>query len=221
MTINKRPENSTLPRWYVSPEEQVHTLEELNRSHGWQIDFPTVVPRDEKGWLPWLPMLFFGLEGRDALTGVQRTAKELWRGNRPNLDFERLRPNERNGWTYRSGARWIAFNPDSCRGMYFRDAQQRCTDVRLLGVEVFSALLLFPGWPKSWDGRETPYPWLGGLNVEEGSSNTYLTTPYMYTRLVGRHLGLCLTAADLSGEEKIPPLRGYNYPCVREVSRLS
>jgi hypothetical protein len=172
---------SSMPDWYVSPEQQLERVTQLNRQRDWgfeESDFPAIPEgaslRDGE-----VLLLCVYLPTKGRKSGLYRTIDELWDAYEAPSRYIKRRWSELKaepklvrqapGYTYTPGIRWVVFNPNSYHGKSPEQALElaKQDNVQLAGVEGLMANLLFPAWATSWNGTSGPYPWLTGLQYKD------------------------------------------------------
>lgn len=173
---------------YYEPQEcQLMMAKNFNQMFGWGFkdsDFPDLIPE------PILPRLrreflvlaiYFPAKGK--LDGARRTFLELrktlmYQMNvlgassvqtiierfRHRHDYDELRL--LSGIEHKPGLRWVFIRVDDDRDM------EKCS---LAGPEILSALLFLPRWGRSMDGRNIPFCFLPGyqINKSENGGRAY------------------------------------------------
>jgi len=171
------------PAWYVSPRQQLERVHQLNDQRNWGFedsDFPSaptnVNLRDGE-----VLLLCVYLPDQGRKRGLYRTIDELWNCSQAPTGYTKWRWDElkaqpklirqASDCTYTPGIRWVVFNPNAYQGKSPEQALElaKQDNVRLAGVEGLVANLLFPTWATSWDGKQSLYPWLGGLQFKYDS----------------------------------------------------
>lgn len=181
-----------LPDWYVSPQQQLEHLRQLNTERRWgfvESDFPThinvgdSIPRTSSEVLMLavtLPQTRQRNKGR-----VQHNLEELWACALASLGFEKIGLSTLNsnygdlelvpGSDHQIGIRWVYFDPKANRGKSVKQCWQEqlrsdtSGNTRLAASEVLMATILFPSWVASW-------------NVQWASC---LMAGYRFTEIVG------------------------------------
>lgn len=201
--------SSTQPSWYVSPEQQLERVMQLNRQLGLDFlvsDFPSI----PENFTPRTPtevlMLAVYLPDKGRQKGLQRTFDELWnlieapdgytkcRWDKLKSDSKHLR--QAPGYDYTPGIRWVAFDPNAYRGLSPEAAleQSKVDGLQLAGIEVLMAALLFQTWATSWNGDSSPYPNLSALQFYWDTDWSHV--PYFSRWDVGREVDLHVYRAD-------------------------
>jgi hypothetical protein len=205
-----------LPAWYISPEHQLERVKQLNVQRKWgfvDADFPSVpanfVPRTDTEVL-----LFVGnLPQFKKLSSFRRTFNELWDLIVPPRGYSKIcvvdQMRRVPGYQCRPGFYWVAFDPNAYHKLSPKAAleQSKVEGLKLAGLEVLWAALLFPDWAASWNGRSSPYPNLSGLQSKW--QKLWSGVPYFRRWDDGRRLKLHADGADYAGD-------GWSSPSVRE-----
>lgn len=212
----------SLPTWYLSPEQQLECVNQLNVERNWGFsdsDFPSVpehfVPRTPTEVLMlavYLPPLWGKVDG------LQRTFDELWDLVQVPQGSTKYRWNELEsdskhlgvafGHAYEPGIRWVAFDPNAFHGKSPQRALQlaEIDNPYLAGVEILMAALLFPTWPTGWNGDSSPFPNLSGLQLY-GRADSRLV-PYLGWRRDGCQLRLdAIMAGNVHASWASPTVR--------------
>lgn len=196
------------PAWYVSPAEQLKKVEALNAALDW--GFVTKNIPAIPGYRPSDPnevlMLAVSLPPKGRKSGLYHTFDELWNLIEAPDGYTKWRRDELKAtskllrqapdYDYTPGIRWVVFNPNAYHGKSPEAAldASKADGVDLAGVEVLMAALLFPDWIASWNGTDSPFPNLSGLQFywDAGWSDV----PYLDRWGGDRRLGLYAHWAD-------------------------
>lgn len=188
----------------VTPAQQLERVKQLNQERRWGFaaaDFPEVPqnPTLNEGEALLLAVYLPPQRGRQS--GLRRTFEELWSLVEPPSGYDKSRWDELKsdskhlrsvpGYDYKPGIRWLVFNPNAYHGLSPQDALARAKadGLRLAGLEVLMALVLFPDWANRWDGTTVPYPWLSGLQFNwDNTSSAWSLVPDLYRWVTSRQL---------------------------------
>ena len=185
------PLSSTAPPWYLSPDikpnAQIKKASDFLELHGGKkkgyrpSDIPPCpyfTPRTEKEVL----LLTVMLPSKGCVKGFRRTFDSWWDFIVPPTGltkwrWEELKSNSKRlrlakGIEYKPGIRWVAFDPNTYQANSTKQALALSLndDNTLAHAEVLMAAAMFPDWVNSWDGRESPYPLLSGLQFYRNPS---------------------------------------------------
>ena len=211
------------PSWYVSPEQQLERVRQLNAEHGWgfaDADFPAIPSVTLHGTE--VLLLAVGLPDKGKVSGVQRTfdehvavirqqlegsSRSFWQWDGLKSDPQHLQLQSR---VHETGLTWVVYDyaahHDPKKGHIVKDLWKPCS-VELAASEVLSALVLFPEYGPSMDGDKTPYANLPGYQVLYDSD--WSRCPYVDWWSGDRRLYLGASWADNR-------YCGYASPVVRE-----
>lgn len=208
------------PAWYRTPEQQLDTLEMLHRVYYWPFkpsDFiepplrktpptPNAVLMAGFGFFPDQPLR--------GLTGLQETFDALskrlevpgfgaWRW--PGLKSDPSQLTLQDGYDWQPGVRWLWFDPTTYRGVSPQVALElsKADGVRLAGVEVMMAAILFPGWVRSWGNPDEFRPNMTGLRYRNYDGVSCV--PYLFERRDDKQLRLDVTMDTLGLHDYASP----------------
>ena len=169
------------PSWYISPEKQVLVAKRIRQS--WDYVYNDIP-------IPMVPEPFPPLTSTEVLmlnvvvprfgyrASLKDTFNELWdmisiRGadkySPNNILMTRL--SFKDSLAEKPGFYWLAFDIDaSNRGLSPYKASKIAWKHQkfLAGTSVLMAMVLFPKWAETWDGKKSPFPIMGGLDYCSG-----------------------------------------------------
>ena len=179
------PETIPVSRaWYVSPEQQLEKVRQLNSEYKWgfeESDFPSEIPeftpRTSTEWL----LLVVYLPDKGKVKGLQRTFNAWWDVMTAPDGFDKVRWEKLDsdpkhlrlvsGTEHQPGIRWVVIDPNANPGLSPEAALKSVTEVTsLAGVEVLALAALCPGWVTSWNGKGSPFPNMSGLQFYYNSA---------------------------------------------------
>jgi hypothetical protein len=170
---------------YVSLESQVdqymQKFFEQSISDFAKGDFPS--SEDVCAPAGWYLMYFVVLPAKDGKSSLERTLEFYWdvinipdflKDRRAGLKGDPAHLRLAPGCNLEPGIHLVLFNPNSYHGLSPEAALARAgaDNVRLAGLEVLSAVMLFSNWATSWNGETVPYPWLSGLQFNWYTAST-------------------------------------------------
>ena len=219
------PQFSLSPNYYdVSPAQLLEKVSAFLELHGGgqegfrPSDIPAVpnfTPRNKTELL----LLAVYLPDKAGVQGFHRTFEAWWdfivppthqtkwRWEGLRSDSKHLRLTE--GIEYKSGIRWVYFDPNAYQDKSPKDAlaQSASDGTTLAHAEVLMAIAQFSGWVSSWNGGKSPYPIMSGLQFYW---NAVWSSVLHFRRLnASRQLGLAVGSA-------VGIYRGCSSPVVRK-----
>lgn len=177
MNTNNAP--SSLPKWYVSPDNQVRWVKELIFRHG-LVEFsaedipkyPLDYVKDESRPTTEVLMLAIYLPDKDGVDGLRRTfdlfvkelkyrtAEDRWKFDARDFDGSngvyRLRPYHKDKVKHQPGIRWVEYDPLRHPGVainFVRHNYAQYDSQRLAGVETMQVASMFSGLRRRWTSR--------------------------------------------------------------------
>lgn len=210
------PPAHPLPAWYVSPEQQLERVRQLNAERKWgfaDADFPAVpsfMPRTPTEVL----LLAVYLPQKGKVSGVRRTfdehltviesqlrgtGRDYYRSDGLKSDRDHLQLFGTAWHEPAMGLRWVAYDyaanhePENGHRV---DELWKAKANDLAASEVLSALMLFPEYGPSMDGDKTPYANLAGYQANWGSESDWSCCPCVDWWSGGRQLGVSAGWAD-------------------------
>lgn len=147
--------------------------------------FPTSEPRTKRALL--FPAIY--LPETDEGSGLQRSFEKWWEyvvpppgtikhrveGLKSGPDDLRLAP----GIDYEPGVHWVEFDPVANQDMTSADvlAQSSTEGTSLAHVETLMAAAFYRAWVMNWNGKDSPYPNMSGLQV--CTNGEWVDTPFL------------------------------------------
>jgi hypothetical protein len=188
--------------WYPGVDVVQQRFTEINEKLGRELfdEYRLPAPRDFVAESPNGVLLPIGqLAPKGKQPSLERTFDGLWKLYEPPAGYtkwrwDRLKADAKHlrqapGYDWNPGVRWVEFDPTAYHGLSPENALKQSTtdNVQLGGIEVLWALLLLPEWVTSWNGTDSPYPNLSGLQFywESGWSNVPCLRRWGGSRQVG------------------------------------
>jgi len=219
----------TTPSWYGQVGAQIEKASAFLELHGggqegFRVsDIPAVpnfIPRTKTEVL----LLAVYLPDKGRVKGFRRTFDAWWDFIVPPTGvtkwrWEELKSDSKHlrlapGVKYAPGIRWVAFDPSTYRGKSPEGALAQSVNdgTTLAHTEVLMAAALFSGWVASWNGTDSPYPNLSGLQCY--AITDWSRVPGLYYRWGDGLPQLRLNAywdesASASGSWSTPVVRGF------------
>jgi hypothetical protein len=184
-----KPSDPSLPTWYVSPRQQLELVKQLNINERWgfsKTDFPSIPKNFSPRTSSELLLLTVNLppmQNDDDPDGLGRTFYEFWHHFEPRRGlgkynrFTDLFGDYSDGqcrlrilpaYKHDIGFHWVAFDPNAYYGLSPEAAIKKAEadKLRLAGVEVLMAALLFPDWTTKWRSEpSSPPPNMSGIQI--------------------------------------------------------
>lgn len=217
----------SLPAWALPTTTQIARARVLNKERGWgfgPLDFPSA-PFGPKVRSNAITLLAVYLPGKGRIDGIQRTIDEHlavihqqyqamgkkvpYLGIKTDPYHMRLKSNRQDGSvivrSHRPGLRWVTYEYDAYHspkhGHSVADLWAGNTSA-LAASEVLSALMLFPEYGPSMDGKVTPYVNLAGYEVSYPGEKVWSCYPTIGHRMDDGDFVMSVgSATDPAGSE--------------------
>ena len=222
------------PDWYITPDRQIKRVRELLWRCGTNWEFTTddipLVPGFEAETGTELLTLDVNLGPQGSVKSLERTFKAGWACVQPPAgciehkwdglltDAGHLKVfdgiEESLGITEPTrGFRWVGLDPNANQNRSPYECWEDPEEAKkLAGTTVLNAANLFEGWVAGWNGTDSPYPNMAGLQFK--FQTNWLTAPFLDLSSDKHLLRLCVVHA------RVRDIR-YANPRVRELELVA